>query len=73
MRWLYTESHCPHAHGFTVLMDERDSYVLSWEIRDSQVQEEKVTKFFGHKSQELFSNHCPLTETGAFSAKKEVL
>lgn len=37
---------------------------------DSHVQEEKVTKFFGHESQKLFSNHW--TEIGAFSAKKEV-
>lgn len=60
MRGLYTESHCPHAYSFTVLMDEKGSYVLSWEIRQSSPRK-RGYKIFGHKSQELFSNHCPLS------------
>jgi len=55
-----------------LLMGERGSYVLSREIRQSSPRR-RGYKICGHKSQELFGNHCPLTGTGALSAKKEVL
>lgn len=72
VRWPHTESHCPRAYGFTLRTGERGSCVLSWEIRQSRPTRNGY-KILGHKSQELFNSHCPLTETGAFSAKKEVL
>lgn len=51
-------------------MDESRSHLLPWEIRVKS-NSKRLQHF--NKSQELCGQHCPLTETGTFSAKREML